>query len=286
MSSRKMGLCLPRTRPRCLRSRVAGLRFASAGMTGLLSLASVSVALAATPVDLAPQPASHGASVTLGDLFDGATGAAAAVAVARAPAPGLQAVLDADRVQAAAHRAGLDWPNAQGVHRIIVVSLAGPASETTPARGARNSRRAAQALAYARNIMAGEILAASDLRWSDEAVAGPDSPSDPDLAIGKAARRPLREGAAVQASDLIAAKVVKRNETVTVAYQSDGVTLTLDGKALADGAVGDVIGVSNLQSKKTIDAVVVGPGKAVVGPAADALKAAAFDPTLKTASLP
>src|SRR5690242_13652303 len=95
-----------------------------------LSLAFAAVcgpALAGQPVGLRASPLSRGATITLGDLFDGVSGQAAQVAVARAPAPGEQAVLDAGQVQLAAHAAGLDWDNAIGQRRIIVAS-GGPAA--------------------------------------------------------------------------------------------------------------------------------------------------------------
>jgi flagella basal body P-ring formation protein FlgA len=209
----------------------------------------------------------------LGDLFDGA-GAASRVVVASGL--GMNAVLDAGRVQLAAAQAGLDWANDLGVRRIVV------ASATSPAAGrAAASRPSRQVLAYARNINAGEIVQASDLKWSDEAVAGANAPGNPDAIIGQAARRPLREGAAVQSADLAQPMVVHRDETISVAYEAGGITLVLQAKALKDAAVGESVQVLNPQSKKIIEAVAAGPGKAVVGPRADRLKAAPFS----TASL-
>jgi flagella basal body P-ring formation protein FlgA len=117
--------------------------------------------------------------------------------------------------------------------------------------------------------------------WSDAVIAPANAPGDPDAVIGQAARRPLRAGAAVLAGDLSAPVAVHRDEVVSVAYEAPGISLVLQGKALKDAAVGDTVQVLNPQSKKTIEAVVSGPGKALVGPRADALKARAFS----TASL-
>ena len=245
-------------------------------------------AFAGQPVDLRPQPVSHGAVVTLGDLFDGVDGPAAQIGVGRAAASeGLQAVLQADRVQAIARGAGLDWDNTRGLHRVIVTS-GGEAAEPAPARrphAGTSRRRAHQALAYARNLMAGDIVSASDLAWSDEAVAASDSPGDPDAVIGKAARRPLREGAVVEVRDLVSPTAVHRNDTITVAYENDGVTVALEAKSMNDGSVGDTVQVVNPQSKKVIEAVVAGPGRAVVGPEAETLKATASNPSFRTAAL-
>jgi len=246
-------------------------------LISLVLLASATSALAGQPVVLKSQLSAGAGAVTLGDLFDGAGGPAAKVVVAAAPTPGLNTVLDAAKVQVAARGAGLDWDNALGLRRIVVSS--GTKAEAKPA-----ATRSAQALTYSRNIMAGEIVGAADLVWSSDAIAPADAPGDPDTVIGMAARRPLREGTAVQGRDLSAPLVVKRDEMISVAFESGAISLTLQGKALKDGAVGESVQVLNPQSKKVIEAVVSGPGKAVVGPRAETIKARAFGP-VTTASL-
>jgi flagellar basal body P-ring formation protein FlgA len=243
---------------------------------GLAALASAAPAIAGQPVDLRSDALGHAGVVTLGDLFDGAQGAAAARVVGRAPV-GQQAVLDAGEVQLAARSAGFDWANSSGQRRIIVSVVAEPAAGGGGAvRRAHRRGRAAQALVYARNISAGEIVQASDLQWSDETVAGPDAPGDVDRVIGMAARLPLREGAAVAGHDLIAAKVIRRDQMISVDYAEGGVSLSLSGKAMGDAAVGDIVQVMNLSSKKIIQAVATAAGHAAVGTAADTARASAF----------
>jgi flagella basal body P-ring formation protein FlgA len=169
-------------------------------------------------------------------------------------------------VQAAAARAGLDWANAEGLKTIIVRGGA-PAPAAGPARAGN-----VQVLTYARNIASGEVVGPADLVWG-KAVAQPaDAPGDADAVIGLAAKRPLREGAAVMQHDVAAPVVIKAGELITVTYQAEGISLSLQGKALAAGSVGETLNVENTSSKKTIQAVVAGPGQAVVGPAAAELK--------------
>jgi flagella basal body P-ring formation protein FlgA len=92
--------------------------------------------------------------------------------------------------------------------------------------------------------------------------------------VGLAARRPLRAGAVAAARDVAAPQLVKANEIVTLTYDNEGISLAMQAKALSGGAVGETISVQNVTSKKTVQAVVVGPGQAAVGPAADELKLA------------
>src|SRR5688572_16640252 len=131
------------------------------GLTATIAaLALASAAQAGVAVSLKASPATSGADVTLGDIFDGAPAAAAKIVVAKAPVPGANAIIEAGRVQAAARAAGLDWENAQGMRRVVV------AGTPAPAAGKPVVKRA-PALAWARNITAGEMVTAADLVWSE-----------------------------------------------------------------------------------------------------------------------
>jgi len=68
--------------------------------------------------------------------------------------------------------------------------------------------------------------------------------------------------------------VVRRQETLDVTWRAAGISLTMTGIAMKDAAVGDTVSIQNPASKKTIDAVITGPGHAIAGPAADQYRAA------------
>ena len=61
-------------------------------------------------------------------------------------------------------------------------------------------------------------------------------------------------------------ELVQRNETVTLHYEVPGIVLTMRGKALESGAEGDSVSVLNVQSKRTIQGVVTGPGHVTMTP--------------------
>ena len=245
-----------------------------------LSLALALFALAAPalagPVSLLPDPTDDDGRVTLGELFDDA-GAASGVVVGQRL--GATAVFEASQIQAAARRAGLDWANPQGLRRIVVrEGGAAPAEASArPAAATVASRPGAtvEVLTYARSLAAGDIVQPSDVIWSTvqahQAPAG--GPQDADQVVGLSAKRALRAGAAVTSRDLASPQVIARNDMVEVAYVVGGVELTVTGKATRDASAGEAVPVLNTQSGRTIDAVAVGPGRAVAGPAAQMARA-------------
>ena len=212
-------------------------------------------ALAGTPVSLNPELVDSTGQVTLGELFEGA-GPARDVVVAQRTGPSV--VLDATSVQAFARRYGLDWDNPRGLARLIVRS----------AGGGSTAGRNQEILTYARSLATGEVVQPSDIVWSTAVGAPFDAPSAVDQVIGLAARHPLRQGDAVLAHDIAPPLLVKIGNTVLVTYAEDGITVTLEGKAMASAAAGESVNVLNPASKKLIEAVASGPDQAVVGPEA------------------
>ncbi|WP_454759277.1 flagellar basal body P-ring formation chaperone FlgA [Caulobacter segnis] len=230
-------------------------------------------AFAGTPVSLRMDTTDADGRITLGDLFDGVSGPAANMVVAARMGP--TAVLDAGQVQVSARRAGFDWTNSNGIRRIIVREGLDNGGVSAGAGGASASaaRGNVEVLAYARSMMAGEIVQPQDLIYVKMAGAPVDAPRDSDAVIGLAAKRPLREGAAVSLRDVAAAQVIKSGDLVTITYDEGGISLSLQGKAMASAATGDAFAVQNTLSKKIIQAVATGPGSAAVGPQARSLQA-------------
>lgn len=257
---------------------------------GLGLAASLALAVSAdagVAVQLVAHPTSRGAQITLSDLFEGVEGAAGDVVVGTGARVGGAAVLDAGEVQLAAHRAGLDWDNARGQRRIVVeggepdapLVTSSPRTSRGPNTSAARpsavraapAQRTVQLLAYTRNIAAGEPVTDRDVNWAD--VIAQDSPydavMDPDVLVGKIARRPLRAGAPALKRDIVGQKVIHRDDIVSVVFRDEGMRLALHGRAMTDAAAGEPVQVMNLASKKILDAVAVAPGEALVGPDAE-----------------
>lgn len=85
-------------------------------LTFSLPLAFAGPALAG-PVTLKANPVDGDGQVTLGDIFDGADGAAGVV-VGRRVGPSI--VFEAAQLQSMARQAGLEWANPTGLRRVVV----------------------------------------------------------------------------------------------------------------------------------------------------------------------
>ena len=120
-------------------------------------------------------------------------------------------------------------------------------------------------------VSAGTTITPSDIDWqpvrSDRIRA--DAVLNADAIEGMAARRALRPGEAIRAYDLQAPVIVSRGEIVQLVFTVPGMTLTARARALENAGADEVARFVNLQSNRTVEAMVEGPGRArVVGGAA------------------
>lgn len=125
----------------------------------------------------------------------------------------------------------------------------------------------AEATVLTRAVDRGEILKAADVvvERRPKSEAGNDI-FRRDVAIGMQARKPMRAGQVVRSTDLSRPDMVQRDQMITLIYQTDGLFLTMRAKALEAGGEGDTVSVMNLQSKRTVQGVVTGPGQVSVSP--------------------
>jgi flagella basal body P-ring formation protein FlgA len=129
-----------------------------------------------------------------------------------------------------------------------------------------------------RPIGRGDIVKQSDV--SVERRPKSEFASEPPAAvsdiIGLAARTNVRAGHGLRNSDLMKPEVVKKNEMVLLHYEVPGIVLTMRGQALESGTEGDTVSVLNIQSKRTIQGVVSGPGRVTI-PSPSSTRLAASD---------
>ena len=105
------------------------------------------------------------------------------------------------------------------------------------------------------------------------AVAPASAPPSPVSDAGPDRAAPVPVARPQPVRPVLAERVITRNDMVEVAYEVGGVRLTITGRAEGNAAVGQRLAVRNLQSNRTIDAVAIGPGLALAGPAAQDARA-------------
>jgi flagella basal body P-ring formation protein FlgA len=88
--------------------------------------------------------------------------------------------------------------------------------------------------------------------------------NDPDRLADRSARRVLPAGQPIRVSDIAVPILVAKNSIVNVKVMSSRLNITMQGKALEDGAEGDQIRVVNTRSTKTIQGVVDKNGEVLV----------------------
>jgi len=122
------------------------------------------------------------------------------------------------------------------------------------------------AVTMVRSVGRGEIVRRDDvaIERRPKTQTDRDTLATVDAVVGRAARQALRAGNAVRGADLMKPEVVQRDASVTLVYAAPGITLTVRGKANEAGAEGDLISVTNLQSKRVIQGTVAADGSVIV----------------------
>jgi flagella basal body P-ring formation protein FlgA len=127
----------------------------------------------------------------------------------------------------------------------------------------------------ARPMRPGEVIGQGDVAWTSVRHGRLDPNAVTELAqiLGQTPRRPLQAGRPIRMGQIHAPVLVPKGSLVPVTVRRPNMVLTAQGRAKEDGARGEVIRIINLKSKKIIEAVVSGPGRAaaIVAPAAVAV---------------
>jgi flagella basal body P-ring formation protein FlgA len=117
-----------------------------------------------------------------------------------------------------------------------------------------------------RRVNPGEVITHADIGWveiSANQLVGNIASSETDL-VNRTPRRSLQVNAPIFLYDVIPLKLVLKGEMVTMVLQTQNMYLSTQGKAVQDGAKGEVIRVQNLESNRIVEATVIGTNQVAV----------------------
>lgn len=95
-------------------------------------------------------------------------------------------------------------------------------------------------------------------------IKAPGALADPLSVIGQEARVALFAGRPIRGSDIGQPAVVDRNQVVPLLFESVGLLIRTEGRALDRAGPGDVIRVMNISSRTTVTATIDAAGVAHV----------------------
>ncbi len=123
-----------------------------------------------------------------------------------------------------------------------------------------------EVLTVATDILRGKPIRLSDLEIQKQALSKVPSGAltSPEEAVGMISRRTLFPGMLLTNRNVEAPVVVRRNQIVPVLLQSGSLTVQAQGRALANGRVGDLINCANLNSREEYQGIVRQDGVVVV----------------------
>lgn len=150
------------------------------------------------------------------------------------------------------------------VNATLVAPATGPEQLRTPVGG--RAIATVEVPVLNRRLNTGDVIAESDLDWVTlpRDRAGADLVTDAAALVGKTAKRGMAPNQPIRARDVRAQVAVQKGQLVTILLQSPTMTLTAQGRAMADGAAGEVIRVTNTNSSRVVEAEVAGPNLVTV----------------------
>ena len=136
----------------------------------------------------------------------------------------------------------------------------------TPLRFTGTVVETAPATVLTRALARGDIIKASDvaIERRPKAEITAEVIGAVNDAIGLAVRQAARLGQPLRRTDLTKPEMVHRDDNIMLVYEVPGIMLTTRGKAIDGGAEGDIINVLNIQSKRTVQGIVTGPGRVTI----------------------
>lgn len=116
------------------------------------------------------------------------------------------------------------------------------------------------------SIPQGKILSAGDIELQKREISSLKRGyiGSSEQIIGMKTRRPISRGTPFTPMAIKAKIAVKKGQKITIIAKSNGIQVKAKGEAQRNGAIGDIIPIKNLRSKRTVDARITSSGTAEV----------------------
>ena len=156
-------------------------------------------------------------------------------------------------------------PNSNRFAAILVAPADGPAVIQRNVFG--TVYEMAQIPVPKRLISAGDVISADDLEWQAVHLSrlSGNSLTDAEQLVGRMAKRPLKAGQILRQSDVAVSPVIRKNDLIRLVVKTGQMTLSVQGKAMQDAALGQAIRVININSNRQLSGTVVDAGTVAVG---------------------
>ncbi len=115
--------------------------------------------------------------------------------------------------------------------------------------------------ADASSLVAAEVIRAGDgVTVANAELQDGDGPEVYDLFAGREVRRTVYAGQAITLDNTQPARLVTRNQVVTIKYIRGPLEISTSGRAMGDAALSETVSVLNLQSRQMVQGVVQADG--------------------------
>ena len=116
-------------------------------------------------------------------------------------------------------------------------------------------------------VLSGEIIKQDDIKWIKiraQRFYKPNAVAKENEIVGMSPKRSIRPGIPILLSSIRRPILVAKREPSDNVFASPQMTLSAQGRALENGSGRDVIPISNMHSKKIVEAEIIGHGKVAV----------------------
>lgn len=236
-------------------------------LLGCVILLSQSNFAYADGLKLRENPTASGKQILIGDLFENA-GNHANKSLAIAPRPNQKTVFSAPILSQRLLSFGLKWAPPSGVKEIVIFGDSIEKTTDIIAKPTKLETKTGEIAVLNRDVMRDEEISFDMIEFIDAPQnMGKDFIQDAAILVGARVKTNIKKGNPIHNNDIGPALAVKRGQQVLLVHQIGGIKMTLQAKSLDNGSIGSKIRVVNLQSNRTLEAIIEANGQAkVLGP--------------------